>query len=283
MSEDLYFYTYRKCFFPLDRSTLDDSDFLLVGVPFDSTQTGNTGSRYGPSSIRLASFELELYDLETDVDISDIALHDIGDIDCVPGSAEDTFDRIKYTYGRIPKGKTVITLGGEHSITYPIVNSLKVDSVVSFDAHPDLREDYMGLRLSHSSVMRRVFEDGKNVDIVGVREGSRGEAEYALENNIPLIQPMGLDSYSPPEGKDVYISIDLDVFENVDVGNPVPGGMGFDDMLKLSRDIIRNNRVAGFDIVELCSQPNEPSSYLAAKLLYKMVSYIEKYQRKYTI
>ena len=238
MLEDLQFYTYRKCFFPLDSSNPEDSDYFLLGIPFDSTQTGMTGSRNGPSSIRMASFELELYDIETRLDLSKVAIYDIGDIDCIPGSPEKTYERILHTIKNIPSNKTLITLGGEHSITYPIAKELKVDRVVSFDAHPDLRNSYMGVELSHSSVMRRLHEVGIDIDVIGVREGSREEAEYANENQIPLIPPLDMKDYKVPSNEDLYISIDLDVFDNLAVGNPVPGGIDFNQFLILLKDII---------------------------------------------
>jgi len=278
MLEDLYFYTYRKCFFPLDHSPIDETDYVLLGIPFDSTQTGKTGSRYGPCSIRLASFELESYDMETGMDLSKISLHDIGDIDCVPGSPSETCQRISHTYSNIPKDVKVITLGGEHSITFPISREMAIDSVISFDAHPDLRKDYMGLDLSHSSVMRRIKETGTDVEVLGVREGSLEEANYASDNEITLFSPDALKEYEVPSGKEVYMSLDLDVFDNIDVGNPVPGGISINEFLDIAEMIIANNNVMGLDIVELCSQPNELSSYYAAKLLFKLLSYLEMYR-----
>lgn len=277
MLEDLYFYTYKKCYYPLDGMPLDEADYCLIGIPFDSTQTGKTGSRYGPTSIRLSSFELELFDIGTGVDLSELKLHDIGDLDCVPGSPEGTYERAKDTLKFLPEDKTLISLGGEHSISLPIVEALNPDLVISLDAHPDLRDDYMGIRLSHSSVMRRIHETGKDLQILGVREGSKEEYDYAIDNGIDLKPPSTMAGHKIPKKRDVYISIDLDVFDNVDVGNPVPGGISFTQGCEFIRNVIKRNNIVGLDIVELCSQPNEGSSYFAAKLLYKALAYMQKY------
>ncbi|MBN1786398.1 MAG: agmatinase [Candidatus Methanofastidiosa archaeon] len=278
MSEDLYFYTYRKCYFPLDTTRIDEAEYLLLGVPFDSTQTGMTGARYGPSSIRMASFDLEHYDPEEDLDLSEIRLHDIGDVDCVPGSPVETFNRIRHTMENIPPQKKLISLGGEHSISLPIIDMLRPQMVISFDAHPDLRNDYMGVGLSHSSVMRRVNERGIPLEIIGAREGSKEEFDYAKGNGIGVVPPQLIDDYKGPSDKDIYISIDLDVFDRLEVGNPVPGGIDFNTFCKITKELIRKNSIRGFDIVELSSQPNEYSSYFAAKLLFKMISYLESYK-----
>jgi len=278
MLEDLYFYTYRKCYFPLDGTPLEEADFCLMGIPFDSTQTGRTGSRYGPTSIRLSSFELELFDIGTGIDLSELKLHDIGDLDCVPGSPEGTYERIKDTLRFLPENKTLISIGGEHSVSLPIVEALDPELVISLDAHPDLRDDYMGVRLSHSSVMRRIHENGTDMKILGVREGSREEYDYAIESGIDLKPPSAMSTYKVPKNKDIYISIDLDVFDNVDVGNPVPGGIDFNEGCELIKNVIKKNNVVGMDIVELCSQPNENSSYFAAKLLYKTLAYMQMHK-----
>lgn len=273
MFDERSFYTYRKCSLPLSSSECEDAEALLLGIPFDGTQTGITGSRLGPGSIRSAAYELEHFDLETGVDLSDIALCDIGDVDCVPGSPDQTMERIRHTAAHMPKTAFWVMLGGEHSVSFPLIEALAPDLVVSFDAHPDLRSSYMGVGHSHSSVMRRVHESGIDVAIVGARECSKEEYCYAQETGIPLIAPSSLASFEVPRGKRVYISIDLDVFDNVRVGNPVPGGVPFQDVCTLVDAMMGASTVVGLDIVELCADTTDPSSYLAAKLLYKSLAY----------
>lgn len=279
MLDELSFYTYRKCSLPLASSECGDAEALLLGIPFDGTQTGITGSRLGPSSIRSAAYELEHFDLETGVDLSDVALYDIGDVDCVPGSPDQTMERIRHTAAHMPKTAFWAMVGGEHSVSFPLIEALAPDLVVSFDAHPDLRSSYMGVEHSHSSVMRRVYEAGIDVAILGARECSKEEYRYAQENNIPLIAPFALDSFEIPKGRRVYISIDLDVFDNVRVGNPVPGGIPFQAVCTLVDSIMNESDVVGIDIMELCADTTDPSSYLAAKLLYKSLAYWKTHKK----
>jgi agmatinase len=274
MNEDFSFYTYRKMSVPLCHADVADASYIVAGYPFDGTQTGRTGARYGPTSLRAAMFELEQYDLETGMDLSGAQVCDIGDVDCVPGSPEQTTDRIFHTAKAFPSHACAVGIGGEHSISYPIVKALRPEMVVSFDAHPDLRDDYMGVSCSHSSVMRRIHEEEVDVAILGVREGSRDEARYAKDNAIPLISPASIDSFNTPTDKEVYISIDLDVFgTHMNVGNPMPGGLSFDQVCTLMRTIVDNNDVRGIDIVELCSERVDGSAMLAAKLAYKFIAY----------
>jgi agmatinase len=273
MSDELSFYTYRKLTLPLSTMQKEGAEALLLGIPFDGTQTGMTGSRIGPTSIRSASYELELFDLETGIDLSKVAIYDMGDISCVFGSSEQTLERIRHTAAHMPRDALWVMLGGEHSISLPLIESLNPDLVVSFDAHPDLQSSYMGVRDSHASVMRRVHERGIDVAVIGAREGSREEYEYARDNGIPLIAPMHSDSFEIPEGKRVYISVDLDVFDNVRVGNPIPGGMPFNEVCGIIASIMEKSEVVGIDIVELCGDTTDPSAYLGAKLLYKLLAY----------
>lgn len=274
MNEDISFYTYRKTVIPFCLTDITDARYAVTGYPFDGTQTGLTGARHGPTSLRTAMFELEQYDLETGVELSQVPICDIGDVDCVPGSCEQTFERIAHTVAALPQNACAVGIGGEHSVTYPIVTTLKPDMVISFDAHPDLRDDYMGVTLSHSAVMRRIHEDDIDVAVIGVREGSRDEAEYARDNDIPLVPPDRWDTFELPRGKNIYISIDLDVFDAfVNVGNPLPGGMPFDRVCGMLKTLAKENSVRGIDIVELCSNGVDGSAMLAAKLAFKFLAY----------
>lgn len=281
MNEELSFFLYKKAGLALESCPIEQAHIIVLGIPFDSTQTGGTGSRYGPTSIRLASYELEHYDFSTNTDLSDIMLADIGDIDCVPGSATLTLERLESTLNYIPSDTFLISLGGEHSVSTPIVKYLSPDMVVSFDAHPDLRNSYMGNEDSHSSVMRRIHESGKDITLIGVREGSKEEHDYAIENNIHIYGAENCNDVKLPCGKRIYISIDLDVFESyMNVGNPVPGGMQFNDVCSKLSTLFRDNDVCGVDIVELCSIGPDNSAMVAAKLLFKIIAYHKTHEKK---
>ena len=254
-----------KIFFSLDNSDFKGSEYVLLGVPLDSTSSFLPGQRFGPSSIRRACFELETFDMETGIDLKKIKLHDVGDLHIVPGSMEENIKRIKETIAEF-SGKTTIVLGGEHSITYPIVKTITPEAVISLDAHFDLRDAYLSEKLSHACVMRRIYELGMEVYILGTREASKEEYEFLKNSNI---------KNNIPEGKKIYLTIDMDVFDLENVGNYVPGGMSFSEGIEIIKKIVQKNEILGFDICEVCSRREDRTSITAGKLLYKILDYME--------
>lgn len=263
----MFFHT-SKIFFPLDTSDFKDSEYILLGIPLDITSSFLPGQRFGPSSIRKACFDLETFDIETEVDLKNIKLHDAGDLHITPDMKEN-IKRIEETVKEFA-GKKIVILGGEHSITYPVVKTLKPEAVVSLDAHLDLRDIYLGERFSHACVMRRIHDLGVEEYILGAREASKEEYEFLRNSQI---------KNTVPEGKKVYLTIDMDLFDLENVGNYVPGGMRFSEGIKLIKEIVQKNEVLGFDICEVCSRIEDKTSITAGKLLYKVLSYMERYKR----
>ena len=182
---------FQRCGFADADAKLPDADYVVVGLPFDGTASFRSGSRDGPDAIRLASFNFESYNHYYDVDLAELAICDLGNMElgADPGYAEET---IKEGIALLPKAAIPIFLGGEHSITPPIVESLAEQSaqgalgVLVLDAHLDLREEYGCTRYSHACASRRILEkEGvKAYASIGIRSGCKEEFSFAKENGI---------------------------------------------------------------------------------------------------
>ncbi|MCK4326991.1 MAG: arginase family protein [Candidatus Diapherotrites archaeon] len=235
---------------------LSEAEVVLLGVPFDGTCTGLPGARLAPSRIR-EDFDLFVAGHEKGIgDLGDVKLYDAGDVDVVHGSPEDTFDRVVEAVREI-RDETkapIITLGGDHSITLPIVSALaelEKFGYVCYDAHLDLLDDFNGYPNSHTCVNRRVMEVVKDVEIVGARAGSK--EEWAVAKKL-----------RPVKGK-CYVSIDVDVLSAVPTGTPVPSGMQFRDLwTKISK-----RKIVAADIMEY--NPLVGHSTVPAELLKRLI------------
>ena len=268
-------------------TALKDSDFAVLGIPYDSTESYRTGSRHGPRAIREASLELEEYDMELDFDLNQLRISDLGDLEVSYGNPDETIQRTKETVEDIIKNGVIpICFGGEHTITYFVSTALnKNPFYVIFDAHLDYREDYIGNRLSHAAVSRRLSElvGAENILIVGVRSASSEELTDAKKDGVSMITAN--DFFNEPEaavnriieltkGKEVHLSIDMDVFdpsEASDVCNPEPGGIYYRDFLE-TLAFLKNSKLSGLDITELCPTTDSYSQILAAKLTFKVLA-----------
>lgn len=242
---------------------LEDAEFLVLGVPFDSTTTYRPGTRFGPLWIRK-----ELLELEKPEEFFRRRIVDVGNLVPVPGNLRETNSRLEEVLSaaiqRNPKSKPVI-LGGEHSLSYPAIKVLKSMhpnlQVLHFDAHPDLMDTYLGEKWSHATVMRRIYELGVRIVQVGVRVVE--ESEKKLYKKLP--RKLSNDP--------VYISIDMDVFDPSlcpGVGNPEPGGLSLEDVLK---EISKIRNMVGFDIVETnpLFDSGDITSITAAKIFISLV------------
>lgn len=234
---------------------LNEAEVVLLGVPFDGTSTGLPGSRLAPSRIR-EDFDFFISGYEPELgDLSDVKLYDAGDVDVVHGSPEETFRSIYEAVKEI-RSKTkapLITLGGEHSMTVPIVRALaetnKFD-YLCYDAHWDLLDEFNGYKNSHACTSRRVYELLGNVEVRGVRAGSKEEWEFSKKLK--------------PAKDPVYLSIDVDVMD-VPSGTPVPGGMRFRDLW----EEIKKRKIVAADIVEY--NPMVGHSTVPAELLKRLM------------
>ena len=283
-----FFYTYETIKTALPLIDAEKADFVIFGVPFDSTTSYKPGARFGPTLIRQATINLESYILDYDIDLSDLKIADIGDIEIAAGNPLETIKRIIETIKELresnPKAIPIM-LGGEHSMTYAPVRALKPKSYIVFDAHLDLRDEYESNPWNHACVARRISELGINIAEFGIRSGIREEVEYAKEKNIRWIHAR---DYSPEKFKKIvknmpepiYISIDIDVFDLSMVpstGTPEAGGLGFWDVVEALEWLTKEKKIVGFDIMEVAgTELGDITALTGAKLMFYLIGMLSR-------
>ena len=243
---------------------------LLFGAPYDGTVSYRAGARFGPARIREASHSLEEYSVRLDASLADVAFWDAGDLELPHGSPAGAVAAVAEYVGRAADhGAVPFMLGGEHLLTLGAVQALRRRhqdlAVVQLDAHADLRDTYLGDRLSHATVMRRVAEEvgGENVFPLGIRSGSAEEIAWGRahtrwpEADLPAAARAAAEALA---GRPVYVTLDIDVLDPSEApgtGNPEPGGETFATLLA-ALDALRGLRVVGLDLVEV-APPLDPS------------------------
>jgi len=273
-----------------EEASLARARVVIIPAAFDQTTSYLPGTRFGPKAILEASRQVEFYDEELDREPFEIGVATLAEIDVEPADIEAGMRRLEEVAGEVAaQGKIPFTLGGEHSLTLAPVAALlrryPALSVLQLDAHLDLRDSYQGTKLSHASVMRRIRELGAPTVAVGIRAVSREEADYVHKEKVPVhlgreIRARGLDvdAVLADLGNPVYVTVDLDAFDPAyvpGVGTPEPGGLTWDEGLRLLRAVCERRQVVGCDIVELCPIPGQPGSdFFAAKLVNKMIGYL---------
>ena len=272
---------------PQEQSSLDLAQVVLIPVPYDSTTSFRSGAREGPEAIITASYGLEDYDFELELDVSKIGIHTTGALEPHMAGPGPMTERVRDTVANyLETGKTVGLLGGEHSITIGSVQA-HVDaypglSVLYLDAHADLRNEYMGTPFGHASAARRVHECCP-IALAGVRSLCQEEHDFIRNNDVPVwywdpnSHRSSPDSVLDSLSDTVYVSVDLDVLDPAlmpAVGTPEPGGMAWHQLVSLLGRVAESRRIVGFDVCELAPAIGPPAcSYTAAKLVYKLVAY----------
>jgi len=272
---------------PQHQSSLDSAQVVLIPVPYDSTTSFRSGSRDGPAAMISASYGLEDYDFELELDVSEIGIHTTDALEPHMAGPGPMTERIKGAVADyLDTGKTVGLLGGEHSITIGSVQA-HIDaypslSVLYLDAHADLRDEYMGTPFGHASAARRAYENCP-IAMAGVRSLCQEEHDFIRDNNIPVwywdpnSHRPGPESVLDGLSEHVYVSVDLDVLDPAlmpAVGTPEPGGMAWHQLVSLLGKVAETRRIVGFDVCELAPADGPPAcSYTAAKLVYKLVAY----------
>lgn len=275
-----------------ENCSLEESKAVIVPVPYERTVSFGTGTSKGPQAVIMASRSLELYDEELDCEPCSVGIHTIPEMefDVDPGLMTETLCGICEEL--ITDGKFIICVGGEHSVSNgPITafhNTHGDFSVLSIDAHCDLRQEYGGTIYSHACVMRRAYELGKDIVQAGIRSLSAEEAVFLRGNSdrVKIIHANRFHSVSLDEiiadilkslGERVYISVDLDGFDPSFIpstGTPEPGGLNWFQVISILREVFREKEVIGMDVVELIpSQSTAAPDVLAAKLIYKSIGY----------
>lgn len=265
-------------------ASFDEADIVIFGAPFDSTTSYRPGTRFASRTMRAESFGLETYSPYQDKDMAEILVFDGGDLELPFGNTSKTLDMINFTSKKIlDQKKLPCMIGGEHLVTLGAVRAAfdKYPDlhVIQFDAHTDLREDYLGEELSHATVMRRVWDlvgDGK-ISQFGIRSGERSEFTWAKEHtNLHRYNFEGLEeTIASLGGHPVYFTLDLDVLDPSvfpGTGTPEAGGVAFMELLEAIYKVMRLNIVA-MDINELSPiyDPSGASTAVACKVLREVL------------
>lgn len=264
----------------------EDADIVLYGAPFDSTTSYRPGARFGPSAMRHESFGLETYSVYQDADLTDYAVFDSGDMELCFGSAESALADIQDRAETIlADGKLPLLIGGEHLVTLGAVRAVAAKypdlHIIHFDAHADLRDDYLGAKLSHACVIRRchdILGDGR-IHQFAIRSGERTEFRFAAEHTD--MHPVTFDGLTETvnalcaAGKPVYFTIDLDCLDSgvfPGTGTPEAGGVSFMQLLAAIREVARC-RVVGADVNELAPMldASGASTATACKVLRELL------------
>ena len=264
----------------------ESASVVLFGAPFDGTASFRPGTRFGPSAIRHESFGLESYSPYQDRDLADMPIFDSGDLELCFGNPGRALDSIRNRADTILKdGKLPFMLGGEHLVTlgafravtekYPDVRLLH------FDAHADLRDEYLGEALSHASVIRRchgLIGDGRIFQFA-IRSGDRSEFAWNREGHtyLRMFDTEGLaDVIRSLAGFPVYLTVDLDVLDPAvfpGTGTPEAGGLSFDELRKAVTEVCASCKIVGCDVTEL-SPPYDisgVSTAVAGKIVREML------------
>lgn len=266
-------------------SDYSSSKIAILPVPFDKTSTWIKGSHMGPEAIIKASGNMELYDIETDSEVYRRGIHTLKEI-----VTNTSISMISRTFKCVNKllndNKFVVTLGGEHTVSLGPIRAhagfFDDISILHLDAHSDMRRSYEGLKYSHACVMARTKEITDNIVSVGIRSMDSSELPDIDRRRVFLASEIHRRSDWITEvvsmlTENVYITIDLDVFDPSimpSTGTPEPGGLGWYQVIDLLESVTAAKRVVGFDVVELCPSGNRAPDFLAAKLVYKLLSLI---------
>jgi agmatinase len=265
-------------------SGYEESKIVVLPIPFEKTSSWVKGSNEAPKAIIEASMNMELYDLETDSEAYKKGIFTADEI--LSDSSEEMINRVYDKVTELIKDeKFIVTLGGEHMISFPVIkahdNAYNDISILQLDAHSDMRDSYLENKYSHACVMARVKEINNSIVAVGIRSLDSSELDEINESKTFFAK----DIYNTENwigeainelNKNVYITIDLDVFDPSimpSTGTPEPGGLTWYPVLKFLKEVFENRNVIGFDVVELCPNETKFPDFLAAKLIYKLIGY----------
>lgn len=272
-------------------SNFDDARVLILPVSYEGTVSYGTGTGAGAMAIVDASRNMELYEEETDSEVYKIGIHTLPEFTARDTPEEMMADLYGYSQKMLAADKFLCMLGGEHSVSAPIIKAHNETfenlSVLQIDAHADLRDTYDGTTYSHASIMARVVKDMQIPSVqVGIRSISGDEAK-SLKEGLPtkifwardiVGKTDWIDEAIDSLTENVYLTIDIDGLDPSIVpttGTPEPGGLGWYETLTLIRKLAEKKRVVGMDLVEYSYFENyESPAFLCAKLVYKSLAYI---------
>ncbi len=255
------------------------SDIVMLGMPFDGTVSYRSGSRFAPEQIRLASWGLEDYSPRFDRHLQDVNFHDAGDLEFPLGNTYKSLDLIEKNVEEIYKdGKRVFGIGGEHLVTLPEIKAVSKFynnlAIVHFDAHTDLREEYLGEEMSHSAVIRHASKivGAENIKQIGIRSGMKEEWDFMKQNKTLVHEFSQLDSL---KNKKIFVTVDLDVLDPSvmsGTGTPEAGGFTFNRLIDWF-EYLKDFDIVGADVVELAPDYDASgvSTAIAAKVIRELL------------
>ncbi|MBU1699391.1 MAG: agmatinase [Candidatus Eisenbacteria bacterium] len=265
----------------------EEARILILPIPYDLTTSYEPGTRWGPSAVLQASYQLESYDEETDADLGDLSIATLPPIEpVVSGPAQMMAVVEEACYALLGKNRRLVVLGGEHTLTVGVLRAYKRAGVnihvLQLDAHADLRETYQGSDLSHACVMARVREIYPFIQ-VGIRSLSRGERECLESSRViwarQIHEDLGasLRRLDDILGDPVYITCDLDVLDPSllpSTGTPEPGGLDWRQITRILRHVGRTRTVIGLDFMEHSPRAGaHAADYVTARLMAKAFIY----------
>jgi agmatinase len=279
---------FNYCGLPDEYTNYETSKIVVLPVPFEKTTSWLKGTYKGPYAIIDASRNIELYDIDTDFEVYKHGIYTAKDL--LFENEESLIKNLQEEIKRLHiDNKFVVTLGGEHTVTIGAVSAFselyKDLSVVIFDAHSDMRDEYEENKFSHACVSKRILDMGIRPIQIGIRSMDVSEKKNICYDNIFFAKDIisAGDSWISEMlkrlSKNVYISIDLDAFDPSimpSVGTPEPGGLLWHEMIKILKFILSVSNVVAFDVVELCPNNLKYSDFAAAKLTYTLLSMVFK-------
>ncbi len=270
------------------RRSFEESEVVILPIPVDRTTSYVSGTRNGPHEILQASSHMELWDEEVKVDVHAVGIYTLPEMELPFGEMEPLVEEIeRVAYEIVGRGKFLVSLGGEHSITPPLVSAAARKypglSVLQIDAHADMRDAFMGTPHNHACAMRRALEYAR-VTQVGIRSLSTEEAEILPRLNTTVFydvdmrrDPKWIDAVVDSLEPDVYLTVDVDGMDPAIMpatGTPEPGGLSWTEITALLRATAERRRIVAADVVELSPVAGLVApNFLTAKLIYKLLTY----------
>lgn len=264
----------------------EEAGVVLYGAPFDSTTSFRPGTRFAGQAVRSDSYGLEIYSPYQNRELTEGAVYDCGDLELAIGDSKAVLAQIEETAGKIlDDGKLPFMIGGEHLVTLGAVRAAAERypdlHIIHFDAHTDLRTDYLGVELSHACVIRRCWEilgDGR-IHQFGIRSGEKYEFDWAKSGHTdfhPFVLEGLSDTIREIGGAPVYFTVDLDVLDPSvfpGTGTPEPGGVDFLTLMRAVTEVCERVDLIGCDVNELCPpcDPTGASTAVACKIIREML------------
>ena len=293
----MLFNTYKPWKFAFSQETeilkeAEENSWGIIGVPFDSTSSYGPGSRFGPTTVREASYSFEKYNITFKSNL-DTVFYDFGNINVIYGNCKETIKILEDTISDlIEHNIKPITIGGEHSVSLAPIKALSKKYniedmiIINLDAHMDIIDEYQGEKCSHATIMKRVYDlKPKEIIEIGIRSASLEEKEFVdrTENVTIFTANNTKEKFGNIEDKinkinedePIYLSIDMDVLDPLyapEVGNPIPNGISPEIIENILKILVSKN-VIGFDLVEVAtSKLGDPTAVTGSKIIYDFLS-----------